>query len=449
MTIYRGVLLDTPFAQGGADWRVPTALRVEEDGAVVVRDGIIVARGPAGDVLAAHRGEDVVDCRGGLLLPGFVDTHVHYPQVRVIGGLGMPLLDWLEQLALPEEARLADPAYGRAVAADFLAGLARAGTTTALVFGSHFAGAMEEFFAAAAASGLRLTAGLVVSDVALREDLLTTPARALAEGAALADRWHGAGASRIRYAVTPRFAFSCSAGLLASCRELADSIPGAYVTSHVNENEAEIAGVAAAFPGSPDYVGVYEDHGLLGPRTVLAHDVHPLPRELAAQAAAGSAVAHCPTSNAALGSGLFGFRAHVDAGVRVALGSDVGGGTGFALTKEALQANFAQRLTPPERRRDLTAGDLLRLATAAGADVLGLAGTVGDFAVGKAFDAVWWRPEPGSTLDVGLRHADAAERALAALFALGGPADIAAVWVDGEPVGGEHVGGEHVGSSLS
>lgn len=431
MSIFRGALLDTPCgASGGASFAVPTTLRVESDGALLVRNGVIAARGPAAALLAAHPGEEVIDCRPGLLLPGFIDTHVHYPQVRVIGGLGRPLLEWLEECALPEEARLADPTYARGVATDFLAGLAGAGTTSALVFGSHFAGAMTEFFSAAAGSGLRITAGLVVSDRALRPDLLTTPDRALAEGAELARASHGVG--RLRYAVTPRFAFSCSGELLASCAELASSVPGAFVTSHVNENEAEIAGVAAAFPSCADYVGVYADHGLLGARTVLAHDVHPLPRELAAQADAGSAVAHCPTSNAALGSGLFPFLAHEAAGVRIALGSDVGGGTGFSLAKEGLQAYFAQRLTPAERRRELTAADLLRLATAAGADALGLAARTGDFEVGREFDAVWWRPQEGSTFEVGLRHAESAEDALAKLFALGTPADIAAVWVAGD-----------------
>lgn len=435
MTLYRGTILDTPAVDDGgrsggpSSWTEPTRLRGESDGALVVRDGLIVARGGFAELRGSYD-DDVVDLRGGLVLPGFVDTHVHFPQVRVIGGLGMPLLDWLERCALPEEARLSEAAYARGVAADFLAGLVAAGTTSALVFGSHFAGAMSEFFAAGAASGLRLTSGLVVSDRELRGDLLTTPERALAEGAALAARWHGAG--RLRYAVTPRFAFSCSSALLGACGELAQDVAGAFVTSHVNENPAEIAGVGAAFPESADYVGVYEDHGLLGARTVLAHDVHPTPRELAVLASTRTAVAHCPTSNAALGSGLFRFARHAEAGVRVALGSDVGGGTGFCLLKEGLQAYFAQRLLPEAERRELTAADLLRLSTAAGADALGLGDVCGELSVGRAFDAVWLRPAAESTLGVGLRHADSAEDALAKAFALGTPADICGVWVGGD-----------------
>lgn len=436
MTLVRGALLDTPYgASGGASWSEPTPLRVEEDGALLIRDGVIAERGAAGDLLAAHRGEEVVDCRGGLLLPGFVDTHVHFPQVRAIGGLGMPLLEWLERLALPEEARLASRDYARVIAGEFLDGLARAGTTTALVFGSHFADAVDALFEAAASRRQRITTGLVVSDVQLRQDLLTTPDRALAEGAALADRWHGAGGGRLRYAVTPRFAFSCSPELLDSCADLLAHCPTSYVTSHVNENDAEIAGVAQLHPSAPDYVGVYERHGLLGPRSVLAHDVHPLPRELGTLAATRTAVAHCPTSNAALGSGLFPFRAHAQAGVRIALGCDVGAGAGFSLFKEGLQAYYAQQLLGPAGR-ELTAPDLLRLATAAGADALGLGETVGDLSVGKAFDALWLRPVAGSTLEIALRHAGSAERALAVTFALATPADVAAVWVGGDRIAG-------------
>ncbi len=177
-----------------------------------------MARGPSETLLAEHAGDEVVDLREGLVLPGFVDTHVHFPQVRAIGGLGMPLLDWLERCALPEEARLADATYAAGVAADFVDGLARAGTTTALVFGSHFATAVDALFEEATRVGLRVTSGLVLSDRILREDLFTTPDRAHAEGLALAQRWSGVG--RTRYAVTPRFSLSCTDAMLESAGAL-------------------------------------------------------------------------------------------------------------------------------------------------------------------------------------------------------------------------------------
>jgi guanine deaminase len=425
VTLYRATVLDTPddpFAGG--------VLRAETDGGVLVRDGAVADRGAWPELRARHPDEDVADLSGGLLLPGFVDTHVHFPQVRAVGGLGMPLLDWLERCALPEEARLADAGYAAGVATDFVSGLAEAGTTTALVFGAHFAPAVDALFAEAHRVGLRVTSGLVVSDRLLREDLLTTPERAHAEGLELARRWHGVG--RNRYAVTPRFSLSCSDALLDSCGALLREVPGALFTSHVNENALEIATVEDLFPGSV-YVGTYDRHGLVGPASVLAHNVHPTDDELDLLARRGAAVAHCPTSNAALGSGIFSLRRHREAGVRVALGSDVGAGTGFCLLKEGLQAYFLQQLLGEGGER-LTPAHLLHLATGAGAAALGLADTVGDLSVGKRFDAVLLRPRPGCTLDVALRTAAGPEDALARAFALASPADIGTVWVDGDPV---------------
>jgi guanine deaminase len=424
VTLFRGTYLDTPSSPfKGA------RMRAESDAALVVRDGLIVARGPAAAVLAEHRDEDVVDLRDGLVLPGFVDTHVHFPQVRAIGGLGMPLLDWLERCALPEEARLADTTYAAGVAADFVDGLARAGTTTALVFGSHFAGAVDTLFEEATRVGLRVTSGLVLTDRILREDLFTSPERAHREGLALAKKWHGVG--RTRYAVTPRFALSCTDELLASAGDLLRDVPDAFFTSHVNENREEIEGVHALF-GS-DYSASYDKHGLLGPRSVLAHNVHPTRGDLRLLAQRGVAVAHCPTSNAALGSGDFPLGAHLAYGIRVALGSDVGAGAGFCLFKEGLQAYFCQQLLGAEGHR-LTAGHLLHLATAAGADALGVADVTGDLSVGKEFDALWLSPEPGTTLDVALRHAESPDDALAKAFALAGPADVRQTWVAGTPI---------------
>ena len=325
------------------------------------------------------------------MLPGFVDTHVHFPQVRAIGGLGMPLLDWLEKCALPEEARLADASYAASVASDFVSGLVRAGTTTALVFGSHFASAVDALFNEATRVGLRVTSGLVLSDRILREDLFTTPERAYDEGLELAKRWHGQG--RTRYAVTPRFSLSCSDALMESAGSLLADGPELWFTSHLNENVEEIEGVRQLF--GCDYTTSYERSGLLGPRSVLAHNVHPSLQELMMLARHGAAVAHCPTSNAALGSGLFPLGSHLALGVRVALGSDVGAGTGFSLFKEGLQAYFAQQLLGREGHR-LSSRHLLHLATAAGADVLGLSDTIGDFSVGKEFDALWLRPPADS-----------------------------------------------------
>lgn len=427
MTLYRATLMHTP----DSPFTVGDALHALDDGGLLVERGRIRACGPFADLRAAHPRAEVEDLRGGVLLPGFVDTHVHYPQVRAIGGLGLPLLDWLNTYILPEEARFGDGAYSAAVAREFLSALAANGTTTALVFGSHYASAMDLFFHEAAERGLRVVAGQVVSDRLLRPELHTTPEQAYAEGKALIERWHGAG--RSLYAVTPRFSLSAGEGMLGACAALLAEFPDVRFTSHINENTREVEVVRGLFPGARDYLDTYERAGLVTRRSVLAHNVHPSDRELGVMAEHRCTAAHCPCSNSSLGSGLFPLRRHIQAGVHVSLGTDVGGGTGFSMLKEGLQAYFMQQLLGAEGE-PLTPAHLLYLATRAGAQALDLGGTTGDFGEGKAFDAVYLRAPPGTTLDTLLRHADGPERVLADLFALGSQADVARVWVEGDVV---------------
>jgi guanine deaminase len=429
--LYRARVFDTP-----DDPFAGAPFRYGDDVGLAVAGETITARGPFDEVRRAHPEAGVIDLRDGVLLPGLVDTHVHFPQVRAMGALGMPLLEWLERCALPEELRLADAQHARTVAAEFVSGLVAAGTTSALVFGSHFAGAVDALFTEAARFGLRVTSGLVVSDRNLPAPLLTDPARATEEALDLAARWHGTG--RARYAVTPRFSLSAGEELLGSCAEVLGRIDGAWFTSHVNENAAEIATVAALFPGRRHYVDTYDAAGLLGPRAVLAHDVHPLDDELAVLAGTRTVVSHCPSSNAALGSGPFPLRRHHEAGVRLALGCDVGAGTGFSLFKEGLMAYFTQNLSG-DAGYPLTSAHLLWLATTAGADALGL-DRVGHLSEGMAFDAICVRPPVGTALDVCVHHAESAEDLLGKIFALAGDADVADVWVGGTQIasGGFH-----------
>ena len=433
MTLFRATVMDTPvdpFTAGPAG-----ALVADQDAALLVRDGVIVARGPYDGVRSQYPDEATVDLTGGVLLPGFVDTHVHFPQVRAIGGLGMPLLAWLEQCALPEESRLADPTYAGAVAEDFLNGLVAAGTTSALVFGAHFGPAMDLLFAGAESRGLNITSGLVLSDRILRAGLLVTPEQGLAVSRELIQRWHGRG--RLRYAVTPRFSLSTTDAMLEVCGALLTG--DIWFTSHLNENVAEIAAVAEFFPRSTHYLDTYARHGLVTSRSVFAHNVHPVPAELELMAAQGAWAAHCPTSNSSLGSGMFPLRAHVDSGVGVALGSDVGAGTGFFLPKEGLQAYFVQQLLG-RQGLPLSPAHLLFLGTRAGALALGIADRVGDLAVGKEFDAVWLRPPAGGPLAVNLANAADPADALARIFALATAADVAGVWTAGRRISGEIAG---------
>lgn len=429
--LYRARAYDTPHDPFGHGAGSP-GFRFDDDlGLAVCDDGVITARDSFAPLARAHPGATVIDLRAGILLPGLVDTHVHFPQVRVIGALGMPLLEWLERCALPEEQHLASPDYAATIASEFVASLIAAGTTTSLVFGSHFAPAVDALFTEAARFGLRVTSGLVVSDRMLPEPLLTTPERAHSESVGLAARWHGKG--RARYVVTPRFSLSASEPILEACAAVMADVEGAFFTSHVNENPAEVATVAGQFPDRSDYCDTYDHHGLLGARSVLAHNVHPHGRELDVLASRRTAIAHCPSSNAALGSGLFPLREHLAAGVPVALGCDVGAGTGFSLFKEGLQAYFAQRLLGG-RGVPLTPAHLLHLATTAGATALGLGDVIGTFDVGKEFDAICLRPPAGTALDIGLRHAGSPEEALGKVFALASDADVADVWIGGTQI---------------
>jgi len=410
----------------------PEALEAWADGAIAVdADGRIVEVGAWPEVRARHPAASVDDRRGAWLLPGFVDAHVHYPQVGVLGGLGLRLLEWLEARTWPHEARFADAGFARAQARRFIGLLARNGTTSALVFGAHQAVAMEAFFHEAATSGLRITAGLTVGDVGLPDALRTTPELAYAESAFLARRWHGRG--RLRYAVTPRFSVSSSAELLAACGAVARDVPGVWATSHLNETPEEIAVVRERFPVAADYLATYESAGLVGPRSVFAHDVHPSDAELERLAAAGAVIAHCPTSNHALGAGLFPLGRHLRAGVRVALGTDVGAGTSLSMFGEATAAYVGQMLLGAQGV-PLTGAHLLWWATAAGARALGLDDRVGDLRAGREADLVALRPPAGSTLEEALAHARDLPSALATLVALAREDAVEATWVAGAPV---------------
>jgi guanine deaminase len=411
-------------------FRESRALDAYADGALVVDQGRVVACGDYGAVRAAHPQAAERDLRGGVLAPGLVDAHVHYPQVRLIGGIGYSLLDWLEKHTLPEEARFSNEDYARTIAGEFLHALASHGTTTALVFGAHFAGATGIFMESAGASGLRILSGLTVADRCLRPELHTTPEQAYRENTELIRRFHGLG--RLLYAVTPRFALSSSPALLEVCGTLMAENPGVRFQTHLNENEREIETVARMFPKSRDYLSVYEEFGLAQPRSVFAHSVHSTDSEVERLAAHGSAVAYCPASNAALGSGFFPLGQHLLAGVRVALGTDVGGGTGFGILKEGLQAYLTQRLAPGGRM--LTAAELLYLGTKAGAEALGLGDETGDFGIGKAADFVYLRPPERSPLAAVMRNAPSGERLLAAILTLAGAESIRETWVGGDCV---------------
>lgn len=410
-------------------------LDTEEDGALLVRDGRIGAIGTYAVVRAKAPAAEVLDWRGGYILPGLVDTHVHFPQLRIIGGLGRTLLDWLAQVALPEEARMGDDVYATVTAQHFVNQLLSHGTTTALAFGSHFTGATAALFEAAAARGLRLATGLIVSDRALLPSLHTDPDAAYRANTDLIERFHGQG--RLLYAVTPRFALSASDALLEVCQTLLQDHPGLRAQTHINEQPDEVDACLRAFPWARDYLAIYERYGLSGPRTVFAHSAQSTPAELERMAASRSSVAHCPCSNAALGSGIFPMARHLAAGVHVALGTDVGGGVGFGMLKEALQAYLMQRVAPDPVT--LSPAHLLYLATRAGALALELDDETGDLQPGRSADFIYVRPLPDSPLALVLDRVTSGPEALAAIITLADSTAIQEVRIGGDVVTGRRL----------
>jgi guanine deaminase len=405
-------------------------LETFDDGGLAFAGGRIVACGDYVEVRKRHPEAEVLDARGSILLPGLVDCHVHYPQIAVLGAMGLELLEWLRTRALPEEARLAVGSYAEEVAGRFIRALGANGTTTALVFGSHFPGAQDALFSAADEVGLRIASGLVVSDRNLLPELEVSPELAFEASRALIERWHGHGA--LRYAVTPRFSVSCTEGMLEACQALAREAEGLLLTSHVNENPSEIELVRELFPWARGYLDTYERFELVHARSVFAHNVHPTDGELHRLAAGGATVAHCPSSNAFLGSGAFPMRRHLEVGVRFALGTDVGAGTGLSILGEGLMAYETQMVRPDGPR--LGPAHVLYLATRAGALALGLGDDVGDLSASKYADFVLVRPPDGSTLQTVLERSESVEASVGALFTLAREESIVEVRVAGRVV---------------
>ena len=340
--IIRGRVLsftDDPAASGSR------AYSLIDDGAVLVAGGLIEAVGAARDILArAPPGVIIDDHSDCLITSGFIDAHVHYPQTQVIGSYGAQLLDWLYNYTFVEEQRFADPAHCARVAEFFLDELFRSGTTTAMVYCTVHPQSVDAFFSAAEKLGARMIAGKVMMDRDAPVGLMDTAQRGYDESKALIERWRGRG--RLDYAITPRFAVTSTQAQLDAAGALAREFPGCYVQTHANENKAEIARVAALFPEAQSYVDVYARAGLLGPLSVLGHCIHLQDSEVAQLAESRSVAAFCPTSNLFLGSGLFDQARLTRAGVRIALATDVGGGTSYSMLRtaaEGLQGSAAQR----------------------------------------------------------------------------------------------------------
>jgi guanine deaminase len=410
-TAFRGEVVDfvgDPASLGDA------AHRHHPDGLLVVRDGKVAAVGPAATLLPTLPPDTLVtDYRGKLVLPGFVDTHIHYAQTDIIASYGTQLLEWLERYTFPEEARFADPAHAAEVAGFFVQELLRNGTTTAMVFATTHANSVEAIFTAAEAESMRLIAGKVLTDRNVPEAVRDGADGGYGASKALIARWHGRG--RLSYAVTPRFAPTSTERQLELCGRLLDEHPGVFVQSHVAENRSEVAWAAELFPWSRSYLDVYDHYGLLRDRAVYAHCIHLDATDRERMAATGAAMSFCPTSNLFLGSGLFDAQAAHEAGVRVGLGTDVGGGTSFSMLRTLDEAYKVSHLVGSA----LTPLRAFYLATLGGAASLCLDDRIGNFDPGKEADFVVLDPAATPLMARRLARAESLAERLFALMVLG------------------------------
>ncbi|VCU68170.1 Guanine deaminase [Pigmentiphaga humi] len=401
------------------------------DALVVIEDGRIAEAGPYARLRGRVEGAmPLAHYPDALILPGFIDTHIHYPQTQMIGAFGEELLDWLNKYTYVAEQQFADRAHAEAVSGLFLRELLRAGTTTAAVYCTVHPQSVDAFFEASERFGTRMIAGKVMMDRNAPPALLDTAQSGYEESRALLEKWHGRG--RQLYCVTPRFAATSTPAQLEAAARLWREHPGTYMQTHLSENLGEVGWVEGLFPACCDYFDVYRQAGLAGPRAIFAHGVHLSESELCACHADGVALAHCPTSNLFLGSGLFKlFEARrADRPVRVGLGTDIGGGTSFSPLQTL---NEAYKVAALNRTR-LTAAHAFYLATRGGAHALYLDDRLGAIEAGYEADLTVLDLHATPLLKFRMSHcADLMER-LFVLMTLGDDRAVRATYVAGRPV---------------
>jgi len=392
--------VDDPWKHIG---REAESARFVRDGLLVVEDGIIADFGDFAEVSKRRPGLQVTHLPGRLILPGFIDGHIHFPQVRVLGAYGNQLLDWLQNWIFPEEAKYSDREYATEAAGHFFQSLLAGGTTTALTFTTSSPVSTEVLFDESERRGMRMIAGLTGVDRFAPDYSVITPDDFYRESSRLIERYHRKG--RNLYAITPRFSVGCSDEMMERCRQLKQEHNDCWINTHISENPTELYTSRRQSPDCIDYTAVHEKHGLLGPKFVAGHGVWLSNSEFQRFAKAGAAVAFCPLSNLFLGSGLFRLGRALDPAhrVRVALGCDVGGGNAFSLIRvmeEAYKVGLCNNtmldgsVNPREQdaeeaeRNKLSPYRAYYLATLGGAHALYLDDLLGNFQKGKEADFV-------------------------------------------------------------
>jgi guanine deaminase len=354
--------------------------RYIEDGAVVIRDGKILMVGEFNPKAAAHH--TVIDHRPNLILPGLIDPHIHMPQMQVIGSYAANLLEWLNTYTFVEEQKFGDAGHAQRIASAFFDELIRHGTTTAAAYCSIHTASVDAFFGEAAKRGMLMLGGKVMMDRNAPEGLRDTPQSSYDDSKTLLQKWHGKG--RAHYVITPRFAITSSYEQMEMAEALAREFPDNHIQTHVDENLAEVEFARELFPNLPDYLGIYERYHLLGPKTLLGHCIHLTHRECEVLCATRSVAVWCPTSNLFIGSGLFDHdRLHAH-GARIAVATDVGGGTSYSMLR-TLDEGYKVLQLRGQRLNPLRSFYMMTLGNARG---LSLEDRIGTIEAGRDADLV-------------------------------------------------------------
>ena len=401
-------------------------LRYFEDGLLLVDQGLVKACGDYATLkLTLAEGVVVVDYSGRLIMPGFIDAHLHYAQTDIIASHGAQLLDWLERYTFPEENRFSDAGHAAQTAEFFIQELLRNGTTSALVFGTVHPQSVDAMFAAAAKPNMRLISGKVMMDRNAPDYLCDSAQSSYDDSLALIRRWHHH--QRLLYAVTPRFAPTSSPEQLSMAQQLLNEFPDLYLQSHVAEHPGEVDWVKSLFPWSRSYLDVYDHFGLLGDRSLYAHCIHLDDADRQRLALSGTAVAFCPSSNLFLGSGLFDMQAMQQHRVGLSIGSDVGAGTSFSLLKTLADAYKICQLGS----YNLSPLQAFYLLTLGAARALYLDRQLGNFDAGKEADFVVIDLQSTPLMRRRLAHAQDLADQLFVLMLLGDERNIAATYIMG------------------
>jgi guanine deaminase len=410
--------------------RDEAAFRYEEDGALLIREGRIVAAGGYGQVaVLARESAETVDHRPHLILPGFIDAHAHFPQMQVIASYGAELLEWLNRHTFPEEARFFDSQHARRVARLFLDELIRHGTTSVSAYCTVHAESADALFAEAAERDMLVIAGKVMMDRNAPPDLTDTPRSAYEDSKALIGRWHGKG--RALYAVTPRFALTSTPEQMEVAGALMREHPDLHMQTHLSENRAEIAFARELYPWSRDYTDIYERYGLLGSRALFGHCIHLTEREADALSESGSVAVFCPTSNLFLGSGLFDYQRYRrrEKPLRIASATDVGGGTSYSML-QTMDAAYKVVALQGEKLDPLTSFWQL---TAGNAEALSIDDRVGRLTAGMAADLVVLDARASPAMRLRMERAKTLAEELFVLQTLGDDRAVVETYVAGRP----------------